>query len=141
LFPNSKFIYTLRPLEDWQASVIAHFTFRLSKPDLRALQADFASRKEFRHGRKYKELYGALLFGRDDLAESFRAYDRRVRNFFADKPKERMLEFDVFAGDGWSKSCAFLGVEVPPIDFPKENVSPDRAGRDSNVPRVPLRSA
>jgi hypothetical protein len=52
-------------------------------------------------------------------------YDQRVRLFFRDKPKERFLVFDVFAGHGWPELCAFLGAEPPAIPFPFENRAPE----------------
>lgn len=34
-------------------------------------------------------------------------------------PKERLLEYRV--GEGWQRLCAFLGNDVPAVDFPRTN--------------------
>ena len=63
----------------------------------------------------------SLYFNHADAGTAWRSHDSRVRRFFADKPGERFLAFDVFAGDGWPKLCAFLGLPEPSVAFPHEN--------------------
>jgi tetratricopeptide (TPR) repeat protein len=121
LFPNSKFVYTVRPIEDWRASVIRHWTYVYGKPDLESLIQAIRAGKEFHYGSRYVEIYWRLIFDHKDLSDAFRMYDTRVRQFFADKPKSRFLEFNPVAGDGWPKLCEFLGVDPPAIPFPFEN--------------------
>jgi hypothetical protein len=57
------------------------------------------------------------------LAEAPAAHAARVRARFRDEPG-RLLEFDLWAGDGWPKLCAFLGLPVPATPFPRENAAP-----------------
>jgi hypothetical protein len=41
-----------------------------------------------------------------------------VRNYV---PRERLLVMNISEGDGWDKLCPFLGVPVPPVEFPHAN--------------------
>jgi hypothetical protein len=34
---------------------------------------------------------------------------------------------DLTAGDGWEKLCPFLGVDLPPFDFPVSNTASERS--------------
>jgi hypothetical protein len=114
--PNSRFIYTTRPLADWQASLRAHHRHHFGTDrwdDLRSLTAHCAP--------PVAAVEASLYFNHADAATAWRSHDTRVRRFFADKPDERFLEFDVFAGDAWPKLCAFLGRPEPAVAFPHEN--------------------
>ena len=53
--------------------------------------------------------------------DAYRAFDRRVRRFFEDKPNDRFLEMGITGGDGWEPLCSFLGHEVPDRSFPHRN--------------------
>ena len=48
-----------------------------------------------------------------------RAFQRRVEEVRATIPAGRLLEFDV--RQGWGPLCAFLGREVPAMEFPHVN--------------------
>ncbi len=74
--------------------------------------------------------HAALEFGlylnENDLAAAYGTFEARVRHFFADKPEGKLLELDLFAGEGWEELCRFLGRSVPSHPFPKLNAAPDR---------------
>jgi len=53
---------------------------------------------------------------RDALIAAFNAHNQAV---IAAIPKERLLLFE--AKQGWAPLCAFLGVPVPPEDYPRSN--------------------
>jgi tetratricopeptide (TPR) repeat protein len=122
MFPNSKFIYTTRSVAAWLTSIERQWKLHFGL-------SGFAAIKEATelpdtlplHGITFRNLYRTLYFNHADFPEAYRAHDRRVRRFFADKPKERFLEFDVFRGDGWSELCAFIGCDIPGVPFPWEN--------------------
>jgi tetratricopeptide (TPR) repeat protein len=126
LFPASKFIYTIRSIDDWEGSVInqvwRHFGY-----------ADFAETKKavqrhdaFPYGLRFSNLHRSLYFNHGSYRDAFRAHDQRVREFFRDKPPNRFLEFNIFAGHGWQELCAFTGHAVPVEPFPWANWRPDR---------------
>jgi tetratricopeptide (TPR) repeat protein len=111
MFPFSKFIYTKRSIESWCISKEKHSRRRMMLGDM--------------PGGFYYSLYCRTLWAphESDVAAN-RAYEARVRNFFAANDPTRLLEFDVFAGDGWEKLCSFLGVSAPEQPFPHENAAP-----------------
>jgi hypothetical protein len=50
------------------------------------------------------------------VIEQFKAYNESVK---AECPKDKLLVFDV--SQGWEPLCAFLGVPVPNVPFPRVN--------------------
>ncbi len=120
LFPSAKFIYTTRDPVDWEKSFTGHVKSIYSVSSF----GEHRSRMKegaFRHGRAFISQNIGLFLNHENYVEAFQTYDRRVRRFFADKPKERFLKFDIFAGDGWRELCAFLGRDVPEAPFPWRN--------------------
>jgi tetratricopeptide (TPR) repeat protein len=120
MFPNAKFIYTRRDPTDWEKSFTGHVKSIYSVSSFAEHRTKMRE-GAFRHGRAFISQTLALFLNYDNYAEAFHTYDHRVRRFFADKPKERFLEFDIFAGDGWHQLCEFLGRDVPSTPFPWRN--------------------
>ncbi len=48
-------------------------------------------------------------------------FERHVEEVRATVPGERLLTYDV--RQGWAPLCAFLGVDIPEMDFPRTNSS------------------
>jgi hypothetical protein len=120
LFPNAKFIYTTREAGDWERSFTEHLRAIYSVSDFAGHRARMRE-GAFRHGRAFISQGLGLFLNYASYNEAFRVYDRRVRRFFEDKPKDRFLEFDVFAGQGWPELCGFLGQDTPAVSFPWRN--------------------
>jgi tetratricopeptide (TPR) repeat protein len=120
-FPNSKFIYTVRSFEDWERSWSRYTKTWWGLSDFDEIAREMQNYEQFPFGRRFTDIHRALYFNHENYREAFQAYDRRVRSFFADKPRNRFLEFNVFQGDGWEKLCSFLGREVPTSPFPHKN--------------------
>jgi tetratricopeptide (TPR) repeat protein len=123
-FPNSKFIYNFRQPQEWEHSWGSHLKRHYSLSSFQDAKRRMMDKDEIHHGTKHAGIYMSLYFNHADYAEAFQTYDRRVRQFFADKPKERFLEFNVFAGDSWEKLCAFLDCDIPSVPFPWDNRAP-----------------
>jgi tetratricopeptide (TPR) repeat protein len=121
MFPNAKFIYTIRQADDWKRSWIADFRKGQLLSDFQEIKRRLSERDTFHFGTRYTDIHMTLYFNHESYAEAFAVYDRRVRRFFEDKPSERFLEFNIFAGDGWPKLCAFADRDVPTAPFPWEN--------------------
>jgi tetratricopeptide (TPR) repeat protein len=121
-FPNSKFIFTTRDFADWLRSMQGLWQRQLGISDFDKIKGLL---DEARHGAEYCRINRSLYFDHANPREAFDAYERRVRRFFEDKPSGRFLEFDIFAGDGWQKLCAFVGRDVPAAPFPWENRRPN----------------
>jgi tetratricopeptide (TPR) repeat protein len=120
MFQNSKFVYTTRAIDTWVASVQRHWERQFGLYGFEAVREALVL-DTLPHGSAFRNLVKTLYFNHADWPEAYRTHDRRVRQFFADKPKGRFLEFDVFRGDGWPELCEFLGNEVPALRFPWEN--------------------
>jgi hypothetical protein len=107
VYPNAKFILTVRELRSWLASCAAKDAQKSSKGTLRRQENRF------------------MCFGRTNYKESdfILAYQRHLEDVtahFRDRP-EKLLVMNICEGDGWGKLCPFIGVQVPNIPFPHNN--------------------
>lgn len=99
-YPGSRFILTVRPLDDWLESRRAH------------VEANIA-----RHARG--EYAGTFLtVDLEGWAAQATEHERRVRTHFADRPGD-LLVMDITTGDGWEVLCPFLGRDDPGVPFPR----------------------
>jgi hypothetical protein len=124
LFPNSKFIYTVRSFESWKKSMSDHFLRIYGHSnfvDLKLALAPFMA--------DVFNSYPTMLFKNNSYEEAYHGYDQRVRSFFQDKPKDRFLEFDVSTG-GWEELCTFTGRALPSVAFPWLNRKPRASAPD-----------
>ena len=123
-FPNSRFIYTTRPIEGWARSIASHYRRVHGVTDVKDLrQPAFQQRFNGVAGAAEMNLYGR----HDSWEAGYRDFDGRVRRFFADKPAGTLLELAICDGDGWEKLCPFLGTPVPHAPFPLKNKDPGSA--------------
>jgi len=118
LYPNAKFVFTGRALDDWAQSFWKHHRRVSWAGDMESFQKAFAKRPFADTSIEF-----ALYNEGPDIRDSYRAFEKRVRNFFSDKPAGKLLDLDISAGQGWSELCAFLGKPVPDAPFPMLNVS------------------
>lgn len=115
-FPSAKFILTTRSPDSWVSSFSETIYKILATTD----QAP-------PHMRAWLEMCVAVISrtgfppGLDETAlkKAFAAHDNAVRTAI---PADRLLIYQV--KEGWGPLCAFLGVPVPDVPFPRTN---DRA--------------
>ena len=88
-YPGSKFILTLRPVDEWYASIRQHFQDK--KTPMR--EWIYGAGSPMGNERLYKERY-------------LRHY-AEVRAHFKNR-QSSLLEFNLVGGDGWKQLCAFL---------------------------------
>jgi hypothetical protein len=129
LFPASKFVYTTRPFLSWSRSMVGHWQRTHGISEFGEFQRQIATPSSFRYGSEYCALHQTLFLDHADLGQAYEAHELRVRGFFSDKPKDRFMVFDIFAGHGWPELCEFLGLHVPETPFPFENRSPAETAR------------
>jgi tetratricopeptide (TPR) repeat protein len=122
-YPNARFVWTRRPLESWLASFREHHANHSWADDTEKLRRVFGA-PECLHMFAHAALEFELYLNEDDLARAWRAFDERVRHFFANKPKAKLLELDLFAGQGWPELCGFLDLPIPAEPFPRLNAAP-----------------
>jgi hypothetical protein len=121
--PDARFLLTTRPVDSWTRSLLAHMRREHGLADAAALERFVASGAPLLHGGRWAEMYARLLVAPGGLAAAPAAHAARVRARFRHEPA-RLLEFDLWAGDGWPKLCGFLGLPVPAAPFPRENAAP-----------------
>jgi hypothetical protein len=109
LFPNSKFIYTVRDIDEWLESCRHHWHGRNEVE----LPTNFLEKVD-------KALYGRTSFDRAAFIEVRQQHEAEVRAHFRNR-KHDLLEMDICAGDGWEKLCPFLEREIPSVNFPHHN--------------------
>jgi hypothetical protein len=114
-YPGSKFILTIRPDEKWIASVVKHFKDKYIPA--------------------HEWIYGVRIArGNEDVyLQRYREHNREVREYFKDRPND-LLVMDITAGDRWNKLCPFLGLEIPPVEFPLQNTAMEKSHQ------IPLRA-
>jgi hypothetical protein len=116
-FPDAKVILTVRDPDDWFDSVqatIAPFIAARGKhgdPHVNAI-TEMA----------YKTIIVPLFDDRlSEREHAIRVFEDHIAEVQAMIPAERLLTLDL--REGWKPLCAFLGVDVPDIPFPKTNSS------------------
>ncbi|WP_372885154.1 sulfotransferase family protein, partial [Shimia sp.] len=109
-YPGSKFILTIRDEESWIKSVVNHLGYL---PD---------PMQTLVYGVGFPAGYEDVFLAR------YRRHNEEVQAHFADRPED-LLVVDFAAGQGWPEICAFLGREVPDLDFPHEFKGSYSAGK------------
>jgi hypothetical protein len=120
MLPNARFVYTNRPYASWKRSFLAE----VNAPDEGAYEG---LKERLNRGRgalwgnrlAYKSI--GVLGNSATLQDAYESYDRRVRNFFADKPASRFMEFNLALGHGWPELAAFTGRPLPEVPYPHKN--------------------
>lgn len=131
-FPNAKFILTERNIDSWIASCRHNHVW----------PGDYVSNKGIRlfpHIRKilrlHHNVYGTERFQEDIFRKAYLDHRQSVIEHFRQKERE-LLVIDICAGEGWEPLCEFLGVPVPDVPFPYENV-----GKFKRLKRVSRRAS
>ena len=72
---------------------------------------------------------GMPINNEDLYVARYERHNREVVEFFGARSDD-LLVFDMFAGEGWEKLCAFLRLPVPAEPFPWRN---SKAEREVNI--------
>ena len=104
LFPNSKFILTIRDEEKWYKSIKNHIG------NLRS------AHHEWIYGRGK----GLPIDHKQNTLNVYNTHNNEVREYFKDRPDD-LLVVDFTKGDGWDELCNFLNKDIPSTDFPHYN--------------------
>ncbi len=99
-YPGSRFILTVRDLEDWLDSRRRHV-----EKDQQVKGADHE---------------GVMKVDLDGWRTECLRHEAVVRAYFANRPSD-LLVLDITAGQGWEPLCEFLGRPVPDAPFPWKN--------------------
>ncbi|HVZ05502.1 sulfotransferase [Hyphomicrobium sp.] len=118
LYPESKFVLTVRSIDDWERSFWRHHRRVSWAGDMNSFRKSFAARPF-----QECEIEFALYAATDQVSEAYRAFDERVTRFFG-SDSGRLLKLNIADGEGWSELCSFLNKPVPPKPFPHLNTAP-----------------
>ena len=102
LFPNSKFILTVRNKEDWLGSFEKHWSDRPPFDDPTQNPTYMKVRRLLR-----ASVYGSYKFNRDRMAYVYDLHKKNVLDFFKNKPGS-LLVLNIFKKKAWKKLCKFL---------------------------------
>jgi tetratricopeptide (TPR) repeat protein len=116
-YPNARFILTGRSVDDWAVSIARHYHFWHQGGDPGALRDALGALPVERAAIEF-----GLYLGADNFADAYRQFETRVHRVFAGQPG-RLLELNIFAGQGWRELCTFLGTPEPAVPFPHLNKS------------------
>lgn len=111
LFPDSKFILTIRDKESWSKAVEAQF----GQPVFEGLPSNentMLLRKRLRTA-----VYGIYSFDKQQFSNVYDLHYKNVIEYFTNRP-ESLLILNIYAGEGWEKLCKFLNSPVLDKPFP-----------------------
>lgn len=109
IYPNARFILTVRDMDDWLDSCEKHW------------QRTRPRGEQLRHRTR---VMGTQVFHRDAFRAVYEAHIADVKAHFYTRP-DKLLVMDVVGGDGWDVLCPFLGLPMPDKPFPHVNVAPE----------------
>lgn len=92
LYPNSKFVYTTRALQQWAPSCIKHFRI----PERLALIRDMPPELKRWYDHADLNLYGydqlALVdVTEEEMVRAYHRHDQRVKNYFKERPMDLLM--------------------------------------------------
>jgi hypothetical protein len=111
LFPDSKFILTVRDKESWLRSVEAHF----GKPVFEGTPSNentMLLRRLLRVA-----VYGSYSFNEERFSYVYDLHYKNVTEYFKGRP-ESLLVINICEGEGWDKLCPFLKEPILDKSFP-----------------------
>jgi hypothetical protein len=103
-YPGSRFILTIRAIDDWLDSRQRHVEYNQAQQALG------------RYDRRFIEI------DREAWAADYRRHTARVCAYFSGRPDD-LLVIDITAGGAWEPLCRFLGNPAPATPFPWRNRS------------------
>ncbi|MFM6247319.1 MAG: sulfotransferase family protein [Dolichospermum sp.] len=112
IYPDSKFILTVRDKESW----------------LKSLEVQWNKEKEFDNNlvpeskmnlKKIKRsvVYGTHHFNVEQLSQTYDLHYKNVTNYFKDRPQS-LLIINIAQGDGWEQLCPFFDLPIRNDPFP-----------------------
>jgi hypothetical protein len=105
LYPNSKFILTIRDLDSWIDS--AAFLARSVNDPIWKLETR-------------SKLWGSFVFDRYKFIEGYHKHHSKVLHHFTNRPND-FLTLDLKSTDKFEKLCSFLDKPIPSDDYPHLN--------------------
>jgi len=109
IWPDAKFILTVREEEAWLDSCRRHFAVRLPPEILWDI-----------HKWNRLAVWGRVDYDEETFKQISRAHIENVLEYFKDRP-EKLLVMDICSGEGYENLCPFLGLPILDERFPHGN--------------------
>jgi|GEM_PF-6291031 tetratricopeptide (TPR) repeat protein len=127
-FPNAQFIYLERDLSQWIESISDYYTTSYGFSTPKAMRNWLTQTNTFKRGRldtdtTYRHALANLYAHHLNWKSAYHSFDQRVKRFFHDKPKDKLLKMNIFKERSWDNICHFLEVPVPCESFPRQPLS------------------
>lgn len=116
LWPDSKFVLTVRDQESWLRSCRFHW----AKP-MADKQGENEERQVYLEVQRFLRaaVYSSYEFDRDRFRRAYCRHVDSVTGYFAGRGND-LLMLDIAGGDGYEKLAPFLGMPVPEQPFPQK---------------------
>ena len=113
MFPDAKFVLTIRNTERWLRSVEKLFETK----SLWSGTVDSDKINAF-----HRRVYGMSSFEERRFKKVYERHNQEVLKYFSTNP-DQLLVLNIEKDDKWDKLCNFLEVEIPPQKYPHVNKS------------------
>ena len=127
LYPNARVILSVRDAESWWESA-RHTIYEISNGIPMRWMARFnpMAGPMLRVANRliWERMFSGRFLDKPYALQVFRDYNEQVKRTV---PPEKLLVYEV--KQGWGPLCAFLGVPVPEVPFPKVNDTAEFQGR------------
>ena len=129
-FPNAKFIYTERSVDEWVQSISHHYqtlygfhTIAELKDWINQSQLHGFVKRRLDYDTTHLYAVANLYAHHSSWENAYYGFEQRVQQFFANQPKDKLLTLNIGQGKEWEKLCRFLDCSVPNEPFPHETTN------------------
>ena len=119
LFPDSKFILTVRDKESWLRALESQWREMPVVDDLPSKETNMQDRARLLR----IAVYGTYTFNEEQFSYAYDLHYRNVVEYFKERP-ESLLIINIFEGEVWEKLCPFLNIPVLNKPFPLIDKNP-----------------
>lgn len=128
VFPNAKFILTVRDIDSWIVSVekwwkdLEEGELKLYEDGTRRRTGVNMAYDPLSSAYNRYLLFHSLTFDKDNYIKCYYEHIDEVLDHFKGR-EDKLLVMDICDGDGWDELCPFVGKDIPNISFPHLNKS------------------
>ena len=112
IFPETKFILTIRDQKAWLNSMKTHWQEKVDDQTKSEYELKMSIRYFLRTA-----VYGCQSYSAARLSYVYELHHKNVLDYFKGRDNS-LLIMNINNGDGWEKLCPFLGLDIPDIEFP-----------------------
>jgi len=113
LYPNSKFILTVRNVNEWLQSCQYHFQNKVNTCSITPRLREFLLTQRLL-------AFGTVTYEQQLFQKTYYRHLETIKKYFSNRPED-LLMIDLTTGQGWDVLCSFFGKPQPSLPFPHEN--------------------